>query len=138
MLIGTVVLSFGAALGLSAPAFSHLFGFADVNTAMPLFVFLVALGIGHNIFLMTRVREEAERSGTGQGAITVLGATSGVITLAGAVLASLLFDQIVGAGTGDLTTAERHATICALLTAVTRKRSWPGRGPFAAVAGHSA
>ena len=64
LLIGTVVLSFGAALGLSALVFRHVFGFAGADTAMPLFVFvfLVALGIDYNIFLMTRVREEASES----------------------------------------------------------------------------
>jgi putative drug exporter of the RND superfamily len=89
VLIGTVILSFGAALGLSALAFRYLFGFAGADTSMPLFafVFLVALGIDYNIFLMTRVREEAKRSGTWQGAITALGATGGVITSAGLVLA---------------------------------------------------
>jgi RND superfamily putative drug exporter len=89
ILIGTVVLSFGAAMGLSALAFKHLFGFAGADTSMPLFVFvfLVALGIDYNIFLMTRVREEAARSGTRRGAITGLGATGGVITSAGLVLA---------------------------------------------------
>jgi putative drug exporter of the RND superfamily len=89
VLIGTVVLSFAAALGLSALAFGHLFGFAGADTAMPLFafVFLVALGIDYNIFLMTRVREEAKRAGTHQGARTALAATGGVITSAGAVLA---------------------------------------------------
>src|SRR5262249_4153537 len=75
VLIGTVVLSFGAALGLSALVFRHVFGFAGADTAMPLFVFvfLVALGIDYNIFLMTRVREESKRSGTRLGAITGLG-----------------------------------------------------------------
>lgn len=89
LLIGTVVLSFGAALGLSALAFRHIFGFAGADTAMPLFafVFLVALGIDYNIFLMTRVREESKRSGTRFGAITGLGATGGVITSAGLILA---------------------------------------------------
>jgi RND superfamily putative drug exporter len=89
VLIGTVVLSFGASLGLSALAFRFLFGFAGADTAMPLFVFvfLVALGIDYNIFLMTRVREESRRSGTRQGALTGLAATGGVITSAGAVLA---------------------------------------------------
>jgi uncharacterized membrane protein YdfJ with MMPL/SSD domain len=89
VLIGTVVLSFGAALGLSALAFRHLFGFAGEDTSVPLFifVFLVALGIDYNIFLMTRVREESIRSGTRRGAITGLAATGGVITSAGAVLA---------------------------------------------------
>jgi len=89
VLIGTVVLSFGAALGLSALAFGHLFGFAGEDTSVPLFVFvfLVALGIDYNIFLMTRVREESIRSGTRRGAITGLAVTGGVITSAGAVLA---------------------------------------------------
>src|SRR5580700_2923436 len=89
VLIGTVILSFGAALGLSALAFRHLFGFAGEDTSVPLFifVFLVALGIDYNIFLMTRVREETIASGTRQGAITGLAATGGVITSAGAVLA---------------------------------------------------
>jgi putative drug exporter of the RND superfamily len=89
VLIGTVVLSFAAALGLSALAFRYLFSFAGADVSMPLFafVFLVALGIDYNIFLMTRVREEAKRSGTHQGALTGLAATGGVITSAGAVLA---------------------------------------------------
>jgi len=89
VLIGTVILSFGAALGLSALAFRHLFGFAGEDTSVPLFifVFLVALGIDYNIFLMTRVREETIRSGPRQGAISGLAATGGVITSAGAVLA---------------------------------------------------
>ena len=60
VLIGTVILSFGAAVGLSALAFRHIFGFPGADNSMPLFafVFLVALGIDYNIFLMTRVREE--------------------------------------------------------------------------------
>jgi RND superfamily putative drug exporter len=89
VLIATVVLSFGAALGLSALVFRHLFGFAGADTSVPLlvFVFLVALGIDYNIFLMTRVREESARLGTRQGALTGLAATGGVITSAGLVLA---------------------------------------------------
>jgi len=89
VLIGTVILSFGTALGLSALAFRHLFGFAGEDTSVPLFifVFLVALGIDYNIFLMTRVREETIRSGTRRGAITGLAATGGVITSAGLILA---------------------------------------------------
>jgi RND superfamily putative drug exporter len=89
ILIGTVILSFGAALGISALVFKNVFGFAGADTSMPLFafVFLVALGIDYNIFLMTRVREEAKRSGTHQGALTALAATGGVITAAGLVLA---------------------------------------------------
>ena len=89
VLLLTVVLSFGAALGISALVFKHIFGFAGADPAFPLFafVFLVALGIDYNIFLMTRVREEALRVGTRRGALIGIGATGGVITSAGFVLA---------------------------------------------------
>ncbi|HYB16294.1 MAG TPA: MMPL family transporter, partial [Streptosporangiaceae bacterium] len=89
VLIATVVLSFGTALGLSALFFKHVFGFAGADTSVPLFVFvfLVALGIDYNIFLMTRIREESARSGTRQGALAGLASTGGVITSAGLVLA---------------------------------------------------
>ncbi|NMO54685.1 MMPL family transporter [Actinoplanes sp. TBRC 11911] len=89
ILIGTVVLSFAAALGVSALIFRHVFGFAGEDTSFPLFVFvfLVALGIDYNIFLMTRVREEAQQHGTRRGALIGLAATGGVITSAGIVLA---------------------------------------------------
>jgi putative drug exporter of the RND superfamily len=89
LLIGTVVLSFAAALGVSALAFDHLFGFAGADASLPLwvFVFLVALGVDYNIFLMTRVREEAGHHGTRHGALLGLAATGGVITSAGLVLA---------------------------------------------------
>jgi putative drug exporter of the RND superfamily len=89
ILIATVVLSFAAALGVSALVFENVFGFAGADTAFPLFVFvfLVALGIDYNIFLMTRVHEEAQRYGTRRGALIGLAATGGVITSAGLVLA---------------------------------------------------
>ena len=89
VLIATVVLSFGAALGVSGLFFNHVFGFGGADTGFPLFVFvfLVALGIDYNIFLMSRVREEALKTGTRAGALTALGATGGVITSAGFVLA---------------------------------------------------
>jgi RND superfamily putative drug exporter len=89
ILMATVVLSFGAALGASALIFRHVFHFAGEDTSFPLyvFVFLVALGIDYNIFLMTRVREEAHRYGTHRGALIGLAATGGVITSAGIVLA---------------------------------------------------
>src|SRR6266542_1458249 len=89
LLVATVVLSFGAALGVSSLAFNHLFGFAGADPSLPLwtFVFLAALGVDYNIFLMTRVREEARRHGTRRGALIGLAATGGVITSAGVVLA---------------------------------------------------
>jgi RND superfamily putative drug exporter len=89
ILTATVVLSFAAALGVSAFFFTHVFGFGGADPSFPLlvYVFLVALGIDYNIFLMTRVREEARRRDTRHGAITGLAATGGVITSAGFVLA---------------------------------------------------
>ena len=89
ILTATVVLSFAAALGVSALVFNHLFHFGGADTSFPLFVFvfLVALGIDYNIFLMTRVREEAKRHGARRGALIGLAATGGVITSAGVVLA---------------------------------------------------
>jgi putative drug exporter of the RND superfamily len=89
LLIGTVVLSFAAALGVSSLVFDHVFGFAGADASMPLwvFVFLVALGVDYNIFLMTRVHEEARPHGTRHGALLGLAATGGVITSAGLVLA---------------------------------------------------
>jgi RND superfamily putative drug exporter len=89
ILLATVVLSFGSALGLSSLAFKYLFGFGGADTSLPLFVFvfLVALGIDYNIFLMTRVREEATSQGARPGAIVGLATTGAVITSAGAVLA---------------------------------------------------
>ncbi|MFF4275502.1 MMPL family transporter [Streptomyces sp. NPDC001536] len=89
LLIGTVILSFAAALGISALAFRYLFDYAGETTDFPLFVFvfLVALGIDYNIFLTTRIREEAARQGTRPGVVTGLAATGAVITSAGLVLA---------------------------------------------------
>lgn len=90
ILLGTVVLSFGAALGLSALLFEYVFGFAGSDPGFPLFtfVFLVALGIDYNIFLMTRVREETLTKGTREGSLIALSSTGGVITSAGLVLAA--------------------------------------------------
>ena len=89
MLIATVILSFTAALGVGAIVFDVLFGFPGSDPSLPLFafIFLVALGIDYNIFLMARVREEALRHGTREGMLRGLAVTGGVITSAGIVLA---------------------------------------------------
>ncbi|PYI37481.1 hypothetical protein CVS30_15160 [Arthrobacter psychrolactophilus] len=90
LLIGTVVLSYIATMGVSALVFNHVFGFPGADATVPLFgfVFLVALGVDYNIFLMTRVREESLRMGTHAGVLRGLGKTGGVITSAGVVLAA--------------------------------------------------
>ena len=89
LLMATVVLSFAAALGVSYVVYDVLFGFPGSDPSLPLFafVFLVALGIDYNIFLMARVREEAEQHGTREGMLRGLAVTGGVITSAGIVLA---------------------------------------------------
>jgi RND superfamily putative drug exporter len=90
LLILSVIVSFAAALGVSALVFNGVFGFPGGDPAVPLygFVFLVALGIDYNIFLMSRVREESLQYGTRPGILRGLVATGGVITSAGLVLAA--------------------------------------------------
>ncbi len=89
ILIGTVIVSYAAAMGVGSVVFDVIFGFPGADPSLPLFafVFLVALGIDYNIFLMARVREEALQRGTRQGMIRALAVTGGVITSAGIVLA---------------------------------------------------
>jgi len=90
MLMATVVLSFLAALGLSLLVFEVFADFPGEDPSYPLFafIFLVALGIDYNIFLMARVREEAAAGlPTNQAMLKGLAVTGGVITSAGVVLA---------------------------------------------------
>lgn len=90
LLIASVVLSYASAMGVSALVFNHVFGFDGADASVPLFgfVFLVALGVDYNIFLMTRVREEAAVLGTRAGILRGLVKTGSVITSAGIVLAA--------------------------------------------------
>jgi RND superfamily putative drug exporter len=90
ILIGTVLLSYFATLGACALAFNYIFDFPGADPSFPLFafVFLVALGVDYNIFLMTRVREETLIHGTREGILKGLTVTGGVITSAGIVLAA--------------------------------------------------
>ncbi len=90
VLMATVVLSFLASLGLAALVYDHVFNFPGSDPSLPLFafIFLVALGIDYNIFLMSRVREESARGGTTFGTLRGLATTGGVITSAGIVLAA--------------------------------------------------
>jgi RND superfamily putative drug exporter len=88
-LLATVLVSFFATLGVSLVVFDKVFGEPKVDPAYPFFafVFLVALGVDYNIFLMDRVREEARHHGTREGALRALVATGPVITSAGLILA---------------------------------------------------
>jgi RND superfamily putative drug exporter len=89
MLMATVVLSYFAALGLSLLIFAAFADFPGEDPSYPLFafIFLVALGVDYNIFLMARVREEALEAPTRQAMLRGLAVTGGVITSAGVVLA---------------------------------------------------
>ncbi|KUM98988.1 hypothetical protein AQI88_01260 [Streptomyces cellostaticus] len=142
LLMATVVLSFAAALGVSSLMFDHVFHFAGADASFPLltFVFLVALGIDYNIFLVTRVREEALLHGTRRGALTGLSATGGVITSAGLVLTGtfaamaslpLVFAAELGFAVafGVLldTLIVRSVLVTALTLDVGRWMWWPGK-----------
>lgn len=89
VLIGTVILSFLAALGVGYFFFDVVFGFPGSDPSLPLFafVFLVALGVDYNIFLIARAREETIKHGSEQGILRALAVTGAVITSAGIVLA---------------------------------------------------
>ncbi|MFI9245151.1 MMPL family transporter [Streptomyces sp. NPDC053086] len=140
VLLGTVVLSFAAALGVSALTFRHVFGFAGADPAIPLwiFVFLIALGVDYNIFLMTRVHEEARTHGTRRGALRGLNATGGVITSAGIVLAGtfaalatlpLVFAAEIGFAVAFGVLLDTFVVRSVLVTALTydigRRMWWP-------------
>ncbi|MGQ5262443.1 MMPL family transporter [Micromonospora sp. ZYX-F-536] len=142
LLIATVLLSFAATLGLCALLFRHAFGFPGVDTSFPLFafVFLVALGIDYNIFLMSRVREESVRRGTRAGVLAGLAVTGGVITSAGIVLAAtfsalavlplvVLVELGTAVAVGVLidTIIVRSLLVPALAYDIGPKIWWPGR-----------
>lgn len=91
ILVATVVATSAAALGVSWWVFTGILGFENLAGTVPLYaiLFLVALGIDYNIFLVTRTLEEAREHGTREGVLRALGATGGVITSAGVLLASV-------------------------------------------------
>lgn len=97
LLVATVALNFLATLGVSTLVFTHVFGFTGSDASVPLygFVFLVALGVDYNIFLMSRVREETTRHGAREGVLRGLVTTGGVITSAGVVLAATFAALVV-------------------------------------------
>jgi RND superfamily putative drug exporter len=140
LLLGANVLSFAAALGVSAIMFNHVFGYAGADPVVPLFafVFLVALGVDYSIFLMTRVREESILVGTRAGVVRGLAVTGGVITSAGVVLATtfaalgiipLLFLAqiafIVAFGVLLDTLVVRSLLVPALVHDIGRRTWWP-------------
>jgi RND superfamily putative drug exporter len=142
LLIGSVLVSYLAALGGSAILFNHVFGFAGIDQTLPLlgFVFLVALGVDYNIFLMSRVREETVVHGTRRGVLIGLATTGGVITSAGVVLAAtfsalgllpLVFLTEIGVlvafGVLIDTLVVRSVLVPALVSDLGERVWWPGR-----------
>ncbi|WP_067793111.1 MMPL family transporter [Actinomadura formosensis] len=97
LLVATVALNYLATLGIAALLFQHVLGFTATDPAVPLygFIFLVALGVDYNIFLMTRAREETVRHGPRDGVLEALVVTGGVITSAGVVLAATFAALVV-------------------------------------------
>ncbi|MER7695816.1 MULTISPECIES: MMPL family transporter [unclassified Streptomyces] len=141
LLVVTVALNFLATLGISSLVFTHVFGFSGTDSSVPLygFVFLVALGVDYNIFLMSRVREESLRHGTREGILRGLTATGGVITSAGVVLAAtfaalgviplaflLQIAFIVAFGVLLDTLVVRSLLVPALVRDIGPKAWWPG------------
>jgi len=143
-LIATVVASFAATLGLATFAFTEVFGMEGLafNLELMSFIFLVALGVDYNIFLMTRVREEAAPRGTREGTLAALTATGGVITGAGLILAGtfatltlLPLEELVQIGAtvaaGVLldTFLVRALLIPAITYRLGERAWWPGKIP---------
>jgi putative drug exporter of the RND superfamily len=142
LLVASVVLSYAAAMGVSALVFNNILGFPGADATVPLFgfVFLVALGVDYNIFLMSRVREESAKHGTRAGILRGLGVTGGVITSAGVVLAAtfaalgvipIMFlvqlAFIVAFGVLLDTVLVRSLLVPALAYDLGRRIWWPGR-----------
>lgn len=142
LLVATVALNFLATLGISSLVFRHVFGFTGTDASVPLygFVFLVALGVDYNIFLMSRVREESLRHGVRQGVLRGLVSTGGVITSAGVVLAATFaalgviplaflvqIAFIVAFGVLLDTLVVRSLLVPALVRDIGRLAWWPGR-----------
>ncbi|MEV6347377.1 MMPL family transporter [Actinoplanes sp. NPDC051851] len=149
LLIVTVIASFGAALGAGSWLFDHA-----LDNQVPLFsfLFLVALGVDYNIFLVTRAREEAGKRGTRDGMVHALAVTGAVITSAGILLAAVFavlgvlpiitltqIGVIVGIGVLLDTLLVRTVLVPALATLTGDRFWWPGRLPAtAAVSGDAA
>ncbi|MCG5465773.1 efflux RND transporter permease subunit [Micromonospora sp. MED01] len=91
LLVLTVIASYFASLGAAWLLFDHVLGFPALDSGVLLlaFVFLVALGVDYNIFLVTRAREDARSAGTRAGMLSALRVTGGVITSAGVLLAAV-------------------------------------------------
>ncbi|WP_207544368.1 RND family transporter [Mycobacteroides chelonae] len=87
VIVGTVLLSLGAAFGLSVLVWQHIFGL-ELNWIAPVFglIILLAVGSDYNLLLVSRFQEEIG-AGLKTGIIRSMGETGGVVTSAGLVFA---------------------------------------------------
>ncbi|WAJ45528.1 RND family transporter [Mycobacterium sp. Aquia_216] len=87
VIVGTVLLSLGAAFGLSVLVWQHILGL-DLNWIAPVFglIILLAVGSDYNLLLVSRFQEEFG-AGLKTGIIRSIGETGGVVTVAGLVFA---------------------------------------------------
>jgi RND superfamily putative drug exporter len=142
LLVATVALSFAASLGAGVWAFDHIFHFQALDPSVPLtaFIYLVALGVDYNIFLMHRARQESAQVGTRRGTLHALAVTGGVITSAGLVMAATfsvlnVIPTVVEVETGVLiafgvlldTLMVRSILVPALTLDLGRVMWWPSR-----------
>ncbi|GAA0742203.1 MMPL family transporter [Dactylosporangium roseum] len=149
LLLVTVVVSYTASLGAASVLLEHVLGIPALDAAVPLlsFLFLVALGVDYNIFLITRAREEtAERGDTRAGVVRALAATGGVITSAGILLAAVFtvlgvlpvivltqIGVIVGIGVVLDTLLVRTVVVPAIALLLGERFWWPARPAARAV-----
>lgn len=148
LLLASVLATYGASLGLGNLLFTRVFGFPAFDVPVPLyaFLFLVALGVDYNIFLTARAREERAAHGTREGMIMALGATGGVITSAGVLLAAVFavlgvlpvvalaqIGTLVGIGVLLDTLLVRTVLVPALVFLLGDRFWWPSRRPAAPV-----
>jgi RND superfamily putative drug exporter len=125
-LLASVVLSYGAAMGISALVWQDLLN-QPIDFTMPLlaFVILVAVGADYNILLMSRVREESQHA-TRDGIARAVGATGGVITSAGLIFAGTFVAMATSPVIGLAETGSAVAIGLLLDTFVVRSLLVPG------------
>ena len=97
-LIGTIILSYTATLGITRLASGVLWGTDELTWWVPffMFVFLVALGIDYSIFLFGRIKEEVRREGIHDGIHNAVESTGSIITSAGIIVAGTFGAMMTG------------------------------------------
>jgi putative drug exporter of the RND superfamily len=139
-LIGSVIISYLAALGIGVVMFQFILG-QELHWSVPglTFIILVAMGADYNMLLISRIRDESPR-GIRSGVIRTVGSTGGVITAAGLIFAASMFGLLFASigtivqagflvGTGILldTFLVRTVTVPAMAVLVGRANWWPSR-----------